>query len=331
LSTDFYLSYDLSNDSILFSKNIDEPIYPASLTKIMTALVLLDYYNFNDYVITKYPENYEYQGKVAYIPENTVISVQNLLELLLIYSANDAAYVSALTVSENVDKFLLLMNNKAKAFGMKDTNFMNPDGIDQENHYTTLNDLLKLSLKIMDKKEIISIVSKSNFVSNISGTEKMYSTTNLLLKDGYIGIKTGWTDKAGLTFIGLNQNNKREILTIVNKSKVDEKKYSHFSDTKLLYKTSIETYNTYQILSKNSVIFNIRNSNTNEIVRSQEDWSEFINRNNISRVKFDNYINKYITLSFNEYKKTFQITDNKNYVTWNFNPLKLFNLNANQN
>jgi len=315
----------------LFSKNIDEPIYPASLTKIMTALVLLDYYNFNDYVITKYPENYEYQGKVAYIPENTEISVQNLLELLLIYSANDAAYVSALTVSENVDKFLLLMNNKAKAFGMKDTNFMNPDGIDQENHYTTLNDLLKLSLKIMDKKEIISIVSKSNFVSNISGTEKIYSTTNLLLKDGYIGIKTGWTDKAGLTFIGLNQNNKREILTIVNKSKVDEKKYSHFSDTKLLYKTSIETYNTYQILSKNSVIYNIRNSNTNEIVRSQEDWSEFINRNNISRVKFDNYINKFITLSFNEYKKTFQITENKNYVTWNFNPLKLFNLNANQN
>ena len=297
----------------------------------MTALVLLDYYNFNDYIITKYPENYEYQGKVAYIPENTEISVQNLLELLLIYSANDAAYVAALAVSENVDKFLLLMNNKAKAFGMKDTNFMNPDGIDQENHYTTLNDLLKLSLKIMDKKEIISIVSKSNFVSNISGTEKIYSTTNLLLKDGYIGIKTGWTDKAGLTFIGLNQNNKREILTIVNKSKVDEKKYSHFSDTKLLYKTSIETYNTYQILSKNSVIYNIRNSNTNEIVRSQEDWSEFINRNNISRVKFDNYINKFITLSFNEYKKTFQITENKNYVTWNFNPLKLFNLNANQN
>ena len=123
----------------------------------MTALVLLDYYNFNDYVICKYPENYEYQGKVAYIPENQEISVQNLLELLLIYSANDAAYVAALTVSENVDEFLLLMNDKAKAFGMKDTNFMNPDGIDQENHYTTLSDLLKLSLKVVDNKEIISI------------------------------------------------------------------------------------------------------------------------------------------------------------------------------
>jgi len=297
----------------------------------MTALVLLDYYNFNDYVITKYPENYEYQGKVAYIPENKEISVQNLLELLLIYSANDAAYVTAMTVSENVDEFLLLMNDKAKAFGMRDTNFMNPDGIDQENHYTTISDLLKLSLKIMDKKEIISIVSKSNFVTDISGSEKMYSTTNLLLKDGYIGIKTGWTDKAGLTFIGLNQNNKREILTIVNKSKVDEKKYSHFSDTKLLYKTSIETFDTLQILSKNNVIFNIRNSSTNEIIRNEEDWSEFISRNNISRIQFDDYIDKNITFSFNEYKKTFQIIESKTYVKWNFNPLKLFNINANQN
>jgi len=297
----------------------------------MTALVLLDYYNFNDYVICEYPENYEYQGKVAYIPENQEISVQNLLELLLIYSANDAAYVAALTVSENVESFLFLMNDKAKAFGMKDTNFMNPDGIDQENHYTTLRDLLKLTLKVMDNKEIISIVSKTNFVSNISGSEKIYSTTNLLLKDGYTGIKTGWTDKAGLTFIGLNQNNKREILTIVNKSKVDENKYSHFSDTKLLYKTSIETFDAYQILSKSSVIFNIRNSITNQIIRSNEEWSEFVNINNISRVQFVDYIDKHVTLSFNDYKKTFQITESKAYAKWNFNPLKLFNINANQN
>ncbi len=158
----------------------------------------------------------------------------------------------------------------------------------------------------------------------------MYNTTNLLLKDGYTGIKTGWTDKAGLTFIGLNQNNKRQILTIVNKSKVDEKKYSHFSDTKLLYKISVETFDTYQILSKSSVIYNIRNSRTNEIIRSQEDWSEFISKNNITRIKFADYKDQYITLSFNEYKKSFQITENKYYVKWNFNPLKLFNLNANQ-
>ena len=314
----------------MFSNNIDEPIYPASLTKIMTALVLLDYYNFNDYVITKYPENYEYQGKVAYIPENKEISVQNLLELLLIYSANDAAYVTAMTVSENVDEFLLLMNDKAKAFGMKDTNFMNPDGIDQENHYTTLSDLLKLSLKVMDNKEIISIVSKTNFVSNISGSEKIYSTTNLLLKDGYIGIKTGWTDKAGLTFIGLNQNNKREILTIVNKSKVDEKKYSHFSDTKLLYKTSIETFDNFNILNKNTDFYNIRNSNNTIAIKSESVWNEFINLNKKENLKLSDYKDKEISFSFMKYIRKFNIEDSDYKVKWSFNPLKIFQLNANQ-
>ena len=135
----------------------------------MTGIVLLDKYNFNDYITTRYPENYEYEGKVAYIPENIDISIENLLELLLVYSANDAAYIAALAVSENLESFITLMNNKAKVFGMDNTNFKNPDGIDEENHYTTLNDLLKLSIKASENIEIISLVSKKNFVSNISG------------------------------------------------------------------------------------------------------------------------------------------------------------------
>ena len=100
----------------------------------MTGIVLLDKYNFNDYITTRYPENYEYEGKVAYIPENIDISVENLLELLLVYSANDAAYVAALAVSDNLESFITLMNNKAKVYGMDNTNFKNPDGIDEANH-----------------------------------------------------------------------------------------------------------------------------------------------------------------------------------------------------
>ncbi len=297
----------------------------------MTAVVLLDYYNFNDYITTKYPKNYEYEGKVAYIPENKEISIQNLLELLLIYSANDAAYISALAVSENVNDFLLLMNNKAKNFGMNNTNFMNPDGIDQVNHYTTINDLLKLSIRIMDSKEILSIVSKNNFISNISGSEKIYYSTNLLLEEGYLGIKTGWTKEAGLTFIGLNQNNQREIITIVNKSKVDDNKYSHFSDTKLLYKTSVETFNNYSILNKNIDIYTIRNANLVEKIRNQNDWIEFINTTNTNNIIFYDYIDQFIIFKFNNYQNKYKINESKSIIKWNFNPLKIFKINANQN
>ena len=113
----------------------------------MTALILLDNYKLNDYITTKYPINYTHKGKVAYIPENIKISIVNLLELLLVYSANDAAYISAIAVSGNIEDFVLLMNIKAKAYGMDNTNFINPDGMDDTDHYTTLDDLLKLSLK----------------------------------------------------------------------------------------------------------------------------------------------------------------------------------------
>ncbi len=296
----------------------------------MTALILLDKYNLNEYITTIYPIDYEENGKVAYIPENIEISIVNLLELLLVYSANDAAYISAIAVSGNIDDFVFLMNKKAKAFGMDDTNFINPDGLDEMNHYTTLNDLLKMSLKAIQKKEILALVSKENFISNISGNDVIYYSTNILLKEGFVGLKTGWTDMAGLTFIGLNQSNEREIITIVNKSKVDENKYSHFSDTKLLYKTSIETFNNYKILNKTENIYILRSSYVTEQYKSEIEWTEFINLSEKNSITLSDYSNKNITLSFNQYKKSFKISNNQKKIKWVFDPLKIFKINANQ-
>jgi D-alanyl-D-alanine carboxypeptidase len=296
----------------------------------MTALILLDNYNYNDYITAKYPLNYEHNGKVANIPENIEISIENLLQLLLVYSANDAAYISAIAVSGNIQDFVFLMNNKAKAFGMDNTNFNNPDGMDELNHYTTLNDLLKLSLKAAEKKEILSLVSKDNFISDISGSDVVYHSTNLLLEEGFVGMKTGWTDMAGLTFIGFNQSNDREIITIVNKSKVDQNKYSHFSDSKLLYKTSIETFNNYKIINKNDKIYTLRNSYINETYKSEIEWNEFINLNEKNSIILTEYNDKKITLSFNKYKKSFKILNVTNKIEWIFNPLKIFKINTNQ-
>ena len=330
LTTEHYISYDIKNESILFSKNINEKIYPASLTKIMTAIILLDYYEYSDYITTKYPSNYIQKGKIANIPQDIEISILNLLELLIVYSANDAAYIAAISVTGNVDEFVTLMNEKAKAFGMNNTNFMNPDGMDDLNHFTTLNDLLKMSLKAIEMNEILSLVIKEKFISDISGSELIYYTTNLLLDDGFVGLKTGWTDKAGLTFIGLNQNNDREIITIVNKSKVDEKKYSHFSDSKLLYKTSIDTFKNYKIINQDEQLYILRNAYIEDTYKSDIEWYEFINLNKERRIVLTKYNDKKITLSFNEYNKDFNISKSKNKIKWIFNPLKIFKINANQ-
>ena len=144
----------------MYAKNIDSSIAPASITKLMTGIVLLDKYNFNDYITTRNPENYEYEGKVAYIPENIDISVENLLELLLVYSANDAAFIVANSIFPSYEQFIEEMNKKSKELSMNSTNFVNPDGLDEANHVTTANDLLKLSIYILENTKLLDIKIK---------------------------------------------------------------------------------------------------------------------------------------------------------------------------
>ena len=170
------------------------------------------------------------------------MTIESLLEFILIYSANDACFAVAQLFNENTDDFLALMNKRAKQLGMNNTNFKNPDGLDQDGHYTTLSDLLILSKEVIDNYELLSIIMRKSFISNIEGEDKVYLNTNKLIERNFYGLKTGWTNEAGLTFIGLNQSNDRNILTIVNKSYVNEKKDNHFVDTQNLYSASIDTF-----------------------------------------------------------------------------------------
>ncbi len=245
---------------ILYKKNINEPISPASITKLMTALILYEYNELNELVSISYPDTYNFEGKVAYLSEGSVLSVEQLLEFLLVYSANDSAYATAMHVSNSVDDFVKLMNTRAKKLNMVNTNFQNPDGLDQENHYTTINDLLLLSDYILRNTKILDITKKTKFYYDENGKLRDYENTNLIIKDGFKGLKTGWTSKAGLTFIGYNQENNRNIVTIVNKSFVDEKKESHFEDTLLLYNKTLENFKDHLLLSKSDNVYKIINS-----------------------------------------------------------------------
>ena len=245
---------------ILYKKNINEPISPASITKLMTALILYEYNELNELVSISYPDTYNFEGKVAYLSEGSVLSVEQLLEFLLVYSANDSAYATAMHVSNSVDDFVKLMNTRAKKLNMVNTNFQNPDGLDQENHYTTINDLLLLADYILRNTKILDITKKTKFYYDENGKLRDYENTNLIIKDGFKGLKTGWTSKAGLTFIGYNQENNRNIVTIVNKSFVDEKKESHFEDTLLLYNKTLENFKDHLLLSKSDNVYKIINS-----------------------------------------------------------------------
>ena len=331
LTTEYYLSYDLVNDQIMFSNNADEPIAPASLTKLMTALLLLDSYNLGDFIEIDFPENYVYEGKVAYLESGQQMTIESLLEFILIYSANDACIAASIIVSDKYENFIVLMNNKARELGMNNTNFNNPDGLDSINHYSSLNDLLILSKEVVDNIELLTIIMKPSFISDIGGVDKVYLNTNKLIEKNYLGLKTGWTNEAGLTFIGLNQSNDREILTIVNKSSVNDNKDNHFSDTEILYRLSIDTFVNNVLLDSNEDIYLIRNSIKTSNIETNESWIVFGNKYKKNDIKLNDINTSRIQFISNNESHNIKISNSTDKKIWKFNFTNFLSLNANQN
>ena len=274
ITADVYLSYDYEYKKVMYAKNIDKNIAPASITKLMTALLLYENFPLNYEFITSYPSNYVPTGKVANIPEGLRVTTEELLELLLVYSANDAAYIVANSVFPSYENFIIEMNNRSNELSMFSTNFVNPDGLDEENHVSTANDLLKLSIYILENTKLLDITSKENIYFD-KLPQKTFNNTNLIINSGFIGLKTGWTSNAGLTFIGYNQKNNRKIITIVNNSDVDEDKLNHFVDTKILYQKSKDNYANLNILEKDTALFKIKNSSNEQLIKSDNDFYFF--------------------------------------------------------
>ena len=331
MTTEFYLSYDLDNEQLMYFKNINATIAPASLTKLMTSLILIENYNLSDYIEISLPSDYIYEGKVAYLKSGQKMTVESLLEFILIYSANDACFAVAQLFNENTDDFLALMNKRAKQLGMNNTNFKNPDGLDQDGHYTTLSDLLILSKEVIDNYELLSIIMRKSFISNIEGEDKVYLNTNKLIERNFYGLKTGWTNEAGLTFIGLNQSNDRNILTIVNKSFVNEKKDNHFVDTQNLYSASIDTFINNVVIDNNVDIYKIRNNFETLTFKSTTPWSVFGNKQDISNIKLNEFSETKFDYVVNEDLYNVRISDSVNSVKWDFNLSNFFSFFANNN
>ena len=315
----------------MYSKNINATIAPASLTKLMTSLILIENYNLSDYIEISLPSDYIYEGKVAYLKPGQRMTVESLLEFILIYSANDACYAVVQLFSENNDDFLDLMNKKAQELGMNNTNYKNPDGLDQESHYTTLNDLLILSKEVIDNYELLSIIMRKSFISNIEGEDKVYLNTNKLIERNFYGLKTGWTNEAGLTFIGLNQSNDRNILTIVNKSFVNEKKDNHFVDTQNLYSASIDTFINNVVIDNNVDIYKIRNNFETLTFKSTAPWFVFGNKLDISNITLNEFSETKFNYVVNEDLYNVRISDSVNSVKWDFNLSNFFSFFANNN
>ncbi len=224
---------DRNSNIILYGKNINEKRKMASTTKIMTAICVIENGNLDD-IVTISKKAAGTGGSRLGLKTNDKVSVKNLLYGLMLVSGNDSAVALAEHVGGSIEKFSIIMNNKAKQLGLKTTNFVTPHGLDNEEHYTTAYELAVLTNYALKNKIFANYVKTKNITIDINGYPKNLSNTNELLGylDGVYGVKTGFTNGAGRCLVTACKQNNLDIISIVLGA--DTKKYRTQDSIKII-------------------------------------------------------------------------------------------------
>ncbi len=212
---------DLESGATLFELNPNERLYPASITKLMTALVAIDFYQTNEILTVKNLAPVAYESDMG-LKVGDQLTVQNLLYGLLVPSGNDAAYTIGYSYPGGIENFIYAMNQKAKQLHMNNTHFENPSGFDSPNHYTTAKDLSLLAKEVLKNNLINRIIATYGItLTDVTG-KKNYSLKNVNQFLGYLygadGVKTGFTDLAGQCLVSSVSRGGHRIVAVVLKS-----------------------------------------------------------------------------------------------------------------
>ncbi len=241
-----YVVIDGETNEVILGKNIDQKMYPASITKLITAILLAEHKNPSDILefTQSAKEVPEYSVNLNYYPMEVgqELSADFVMKSILIFSANDMAQVVADNISHNLNvPFEDVMNNKLKDLGLNNTNFKNAIGLDNDDHYSTAYDLailLKEALKYEWIREVMS--TRNTTVSLPDGSLVVYENSNKLIGiEGMIGGKTGYTSRAGRTLVGAFENDGRLYIGTVLKSVYDADDSYVFNDMLNIVKSSI--------------------------------------------------------------------------------------------
>ena len=267
---------DMDTGYILYEKNSKEKKFPASTTKILSSIIIIENCSLTDKVTATYstisqiPEGYS----TAYIVPGEELSVKDLLTLFLVHSANEAGYILAEYYAQSIDNFSNAMNQKAKEIGCKNSNFLNPSGLHDDNHYTTAYDLSLIAAYCMKNNTFKEIVSMQNCTipsTNKSSTRK-YSNTNSLINPNSkfylkecIGIKTGTTTQAKNCLISACSKNNLNLICVVLGSSSNESRYR---DSRTLLDYGYKNYAIQNIANKNDILKTIEVSNGTKETRN---------------------------------------------------------------
>lgn len=244
---------------VLYSKNADQKRYPASTTKIMTALLTLENVSNLDETVTSEAvdfENVTADSSNAGILLGEQVTVRDLLYALMLPSANEAAYMLARHVGGSWEQFVDMMNDRAAELGCTGTHFCNPCGLHEEDHYTTAHDLYLIAKEAMTDvtfRDIVSTVQHRMAKTNLHEERIIYTTNQLIFSSfqpwsyaNCLGIKTGHTSQAGNCFVGYAEYGDAKLFSVVLGCSDSSKEYpsvaASFTDTKKLCQWGFENF-----------------------------------------------------------------------------------------
>lgn len=232
--------YNASTGKFLFGKEAETKFYPASITKIMTALLVLENTSLDDTVTFNESavKNLESGSVTLNLTAGDKLTVRQCLYALMLKSANEVANGLAEHVSGSVGAFTVKMNERAKALGCTNTNFVNPNGLNNSNHYTTPRDMALIAAEAFKNENLCKITSTVSYqipATKLSGARtvtmghKMINPAGAQYYPGIVGGKTGYTSLAGNTLVTCAERDGVRLVAVVMKSK-----QTHYNDTKAL-------------------------------------------------------------------------------------------------
>ena len=268
--------------TVVFEKNSNERLAPASMTKMMTLLLIMEHIDNgtikyeDDVVISSNAANMG--GSQIFIEANSSMKVEELIKGIAIASGNDAAVAMAEKIGGSTENFVNMMNNKCKDLGCTNTNFMNVHGLDAENHYSSAHDMALIARELLTHQDVLRFTSTyEEYLTKPDGSKTWLVNTNKLVRfmQGVDGLKTGFTTNAGYCLTATGKRNNIRFISVVMGVETSSKRSE---DT-----TNLLTYgfNNYKI---NKVISDDIDLGTIKIEKGKQDIANLAIKDNINEL-----------------------------------------------
>lgn len=275
-----------TTNTIIYELNKDERLAPASMTKLMTMLLIMEAIDENRIELTDkvlVSKNASSMGgSQVFLEENSEIEVEQLLKGIAIASGNDAAVAMAEYIAGSTSEFVNMMNNKVKELGLSNTNFVNVHGLDEENHYSSAYDMVQIAKELLKYPKILEYTSLyEDYLVKPDGSKTWLVNTNKLVRfyDGVDGLKTGYTSNAKYCLTATGLKNNIRFLTVVMGVDTSEHRSA---DTTNMLNYGFTNYRLNSIVHKNDEItkFNVLKGKKNNIsVSVKKDVTDLVKQN----------------------------------------------------